>query len=151
MKNHTVTVCDFSQETCDSRMVMVCNFVIEAYQIQVAYKILLIFIGYYCLVFLWTVYVGVTLWWSITPVFFLMKTFIFSCEILQGASIFFKWNSFQQNLSNIYSFKILILTPFSLCSYASIFHVKIKFIMWTAMWINFSHIKYFWTLNAGHV
>ena len=56
-----MTVCDFSHETCDARMVMVCKFVIEAYMVKVAYKILLIFIGYYCLVFICTVYVRVSL------------------------------------------------------------------------------------------
>ena len=96
LSDHTVTVCDFSHETCDARMVMVCKFVIEAYMVKVAYKILLIFIGYYCLVFSWTVYVGVTLWWSITlgqvvispSVFLLWKLDIFMWNTTRCVDLF---------------------------------------------------------------
>ncbi len=118
MSNHTVTVCDFSPETCDSRMVMVCNLFIEAYMIEVAYEILLIFWGYYYFSFLmnrvcWRCSVMIN--HTGTGCYFIIsifpyETWIFSCEILQGASTFFKWNSFQQNLSKDYSFKIFDLT-----------------------------------------
>ncbi len=117
LSDHTVTVCDFSHKTCDSRIVMVCHFVFEVYMIQVAYEILLIFIGYYCLVFSWTVYVGATLWWTITlgyvvislSLFFLMKTGLFRMKYYKVCQSFSHEIVFNNFLSKVYSFKIFDL------------------------------------------
>ena len=148
MSNHAVAVCDFSHETCDSRIVIVCHFVFEAYMIHVAYEILLIFIGYYCLVFLWTVYVGVTLWWSITPeqvvisspVFF-MRTGYFHVKYNKIRQSFSHEKVFNTFFSKIIHLKYLILPPFSLFSYAEIFHVNIKIY----------HVEFSYVINIAHM
>ncbi len=76
------------------------------------------------------------------------ENWIFSCEILQGALIFFSNKIvFNKTYPKFIHSKYLILTPFSLFSYASIFHVKIKVIMWNStMCINILQMKYLWNI-----